>query len=120
MLRSGNSKIKTDIIDSVFTKAGISFTQLETAIKTLEIVETKASTPRPNDLYRDIIRRLVAILASDKLPLSLHVQSSLNKFMTELDRQMPTTIFPSSNANFIAEGRLRILKDYLRGHLINK
>ena len=118
--RSGNSKITTEIIDSVFTKAGVSFTQLETAIKALEIVETSASSPRPNDLYRDIIRRLVTILETDELPLTLHVQSSLNKFMTELDRQMPKTIFPTSNANFIEEGRLRILKDYLRGYLRNK
>ena len=118
--RSGNSKITSEIIDSVYAKAGIKFTQLETAIKALEIVETKASAPRPNDLYRDIIRRLVTILETDKLPLTLHVQSSLNKFMTELDRQMPETIFPASNANFIEEGRLRILKDYLRGYLRNK
>ena len=37
--------------------------------------------------------------------------------MTELDRQMPETIFPKSSANYIEEGRIRILKDYLRGHL---
>ena len=118
--RSGNSKITSDIIDSVHAKSGINFTQLETAIRALEIVETRASAPRPNDLYRDIIRRLVSILETDQLPLTLHVQSSLNKFMTELDRQMPKTIFPVSNANFIEEGRLRILKDYLRGYLRNK
>ncbi len=117
---SCNSKITSEIIDSVYTKAGINFTQLETAIKTLEIVETSASAPRPNDLYRDIIRRIVTILESEKLPLALHVQSSLNKFMTELDRQMPKTIFPTSTANFIEEGRLRILKDYLRGYLRSK
>ena len=117
--RSGNSKITSDIIDSVHAKSGINFTQLETAIRALEIVETRASAPRPNDLYRDIIRRLVSILETDQLPLTLHVQSSLNKFMTELDRQIPKTIFPASTANFIEEGRLKILKDYLRGYLRN-
>ena len=118
--KSGNSKITSEIIESVYTKAGINFTQLETAIRTLELVETRASAPWPNDFYRDIIRRLVTILETAKIPLTLHVQSSLNKFMTELDRQMPKTIFPASSANFIEEGRLRILKDYLRGYLRNK
>jgi hypothetical protein len=37
--------------------------------------------------------------------------------MTELDRQLPETIFPASNARYIEEGRIRILKDYLRGYL---
>ncbi|OUX44152.1 hypothetical protein CBE37_01625, partial [bacterium TMED277] len=96
LCRSGNSKITSEIIDSVHAKAGISFTQLENAIKVLELIETKASSPRPNDLYRDIVRRLISILETDRLPLALHVQSSLNKFMTELDRQMPKTIFPAS------------------------
>ncbi len=120
LCKSGNSKITTEIIDYVHAKSGINFTQLESAIKALELFETKASAPRPNDLYRDIIRRLVNILETDKLPMALHVQSSLNKFMTELDRQMPKTIFPASNANFIEENRLRILKDYLRGYIRNK
>ena len=118
--RSGNAKFTSDLVETVYRKAGINFTQLESAIKALEIIETKASTPRPNDLYRDIIRKLVTILHTDKIPLSLHVQSSLNKFMTELDRQMPEIIFPVSNANYIAEGRIRILRDYLRGYLRNK
>ena len=115
--QSGNSKIVTELIDMVSEKAGINFTQLENAIKALEVIETKASAPRPNDLYRDIIRKLVAILEIDEIPLALHVQSSLNKFMTELDKQMPETIFPASKANYIQEGRVRILKDYLRGYL---
>ncbi len=74
-------------------------------------------TLRPNDLYRDIIRKIVRILLKENISLSLHVQSTLNKFMTELDRQLPETIFPSSSARFIEEGRIRILKDYLRGYL---
>tara|TARA_B100001250_G_scaffold393420_1_gene396198 strand:+ start:302 stop:931 length:630 start_codon:yes stop_codon:yes gene_type:complete len=118
--QSGNSKIVTELVDMVSEKAGINFTQLENAIKALEVIETKASVPRPNDLYRDIIRKLVAILEIDEIPLALHVQSSLNKFMTELDKQMPETIFPASKANYIQEGRVRILKDYLRGHLRGK
>ena len=63
-----HSKITSEIIDSVYTKAGINFTQLETAIKALELVETSASAPRPNDLYRDIIRRIVTILEAEMVP----------------------------------------------------
>ena len=87
------------------------------ALKALGSKENVLDNIRPNDLYRDIIRKIVKILLNENIALSLHVQSSLNKFMTELDRQLPETIFPKSSARFIEEGRIRILKDYLRGYL---
>ena len=87
------------------------------ALKALGSTENVFDTIRPNDLFRDIIRKIVKILLKENIPLSLHVQSALNKFMTELDRQLPETIFPISNARYIEEGRIRILKDYLRGYL---
>ena len=64
-----------------------------------------------------MLDKIVKILLKENIPLSLHVQSTLNKFMTELDRQLPETIFPQSSARYIEEGRIRILKDYLRGYL---
>ncbi len=87
------------------------------ALKSIAGNENDLVAARPNDLYREIIRKIVKILLKERISLSLHVQSNLNKFMTELDRQMPETIFPKSSANYIEEGRIRILKDYLRGHL---
>ena len=87
------------------------------ALKALSRTETVFEPVRPNDLFRDIVRKIVNILLKENIPLSLHVKSTLNKFMTELDRQLPETIFPISSAKYIEEGRIRILKDYLRGHL---
>ena len=87
------------------------------ALKALGSEENALGNIRPNDLYRDIIRKIVKILLEENIHLSLHVQSNLNKFMTELDRQMPETIFPKSSARYVEEGRVRILKDYLRGYL---
>ena len=87
------------------------------ALKALCRTENVFEPVRPNDLFRDIIRKIVNILLKENIPLSLHVKSTLNKFMTELDRQLPETIFPISSAKYIEEGRIRILKDYLRGHL---
>ncbi len=87
------------------------------ALKALGSTENVFEPVRPNDLFRDIIRKIVKILLKEDIPLSLHVQSTLNKFMNELDRQLPETIFPLSNARYIEEGRIRILKDYLRGYL---
>ena len=87
------------------------------ALRALDTKENVFETARPNDLFRDIIRKIVNILLKENIPLSLHVKSTLNKFMTELDRQLPETIFPLSSAKYIEEGRIRILKDYLRGHL---
>ena len=86
-------------------------------MKALGSAENIFEPVRPNDLFRDIIRKIVKILLRENIPLSLHVQSTLNKFMTELDKQLPETIFPLSNARYIEEGRIRILKDYLRGYL---
>ena len=87
------------------------------ALKVLGTTENFFEPMRQNDLFRDIIRKIVRILLEENIPLSLHVKSTLNKFMTELDRQLPETIFPASNARYIEEGRIRILKDYLRGYL---
>ena len=86
-------------------------------MKALGSTESVFEPVRPNDLFRDIIRKIVKILLKENIALSLHVKSALNKFMTELDRQLPETIFPASNARYIEEGRIRILKDYLRGYL---
>ena len=87
------------------------------ALKALGSRENILENVRPNDLFRDIIRKLVKILSVENIQLSLHVHSNLNKFMTELDRQLPETIFPKSSAKYIEEGRVKILKDYLRGYL---
>ena len=61
------------------------------ALKALSKEENVLETNRPNDLYRDIIRNLVKILLEESIHLSLHVQSNLNKFMTELDRPVSYT-----------------------------
>ena len=87
------------------------------ALKALGSRDCSLDNIRPHDLFRDIIRKLVKILSEEDIYLSLHVKSNLNKFMTELDRQLPETIFPKSSARYIEEGRIRILKDYLRGYL---
>ena len=87
------------------------------ALKALGCKENVLENSRPSDLFRDIIRKLVKILLEENIYLSLHVQSNLNKFMIELDRQLPETIFPKSSARYIEEGRIRILTDYLRGYL---
>ena len=89
------------------------------ALKALGSQENVLENTKPTDLYRDIIRKLVKILLEENINLSLHVQSNLNKFMTELDRQIPETIFPQSSAKYIEEGRVKILKDYLRGYLLS-
>ena len=87
------------------------------ALKAIGSIENGLENSRPSDLFRDIIRKLVKILLEENIHLSLHVQSNLNKFMIELDRQLPETIFPKSSARYIEEGRIRILTDYLRGYL---
>ena len=105
------------IADIVKRETGNEIKAFYDALKSIAGTENDFGSVRPNDLYRDIIRKIVKILLKERISLSLHVQSNLNKFMTELDRQIPEIIFPKSNANYIEEGRLRILKDYLRGHL---
>ena len=87
------------------------------ALKALGSRDFSLDNIRPHDLFRDIIRKLVKILSEEGIYLSLHLQSNLNKFMIELDRQLPETIFPKSSARYIEEGRIRILTDYLRGYL---
>ena len=57
-------------------------------MKALGSTENVFDTIRPNDLFRDIIRKIVKILLKENI-LSLHVQSALNKLMTEFDRQLP-------------------------------
>ena len=105
------------VLISAIKKGGSSIRDFCDALKALGSTENIFEPVRPNDLFRDIIRKIVKILLRENIPLSLHVQSTLNKFMTELDRQLPETIFPVSNARYIEEGRIRILKDYLRGYL---
>jgi hypothetical protein len=117
IIENNDSKAISVISDIIKSKSGSELKAFCETLKTLGSCENIFQSVRPNDLYRDIIRKIVKILLVENITLSLHVQSTLNKFMTELDRQLPETIFPPSNANYIAEGRLRILKDYLRGYL---
>ena len=117
LIETNDKRALSYIADVVKTGTGNEIKAFCDTLKSIAETENDFGSVRPNDLYRDIIRKIVKILLKESISLSLHVQSSLNKFMTELDRQMPETIFPKSSANYIEEGRIRILKDYLRGHL---
>ena len=117
IIEANDSRALSFVSDIIERKAGIDIRDFCDALKALGSTENILEPVRPNDLFRDIIRKIVKILLRENIPLSLHVQSTLNKFMTELDRQLPETIFPVSNARYIEEGRIRILKDYLRGYL---
>ena len=117
LIESNDSRALSFISNVLGRETGYEIKVFCDALKALGSSENVLEDIRPNDLFRDIIRKLVKILSVESLHLSLHVQSNLNKFMTELDRQMPETIFPKSSARYIEEGRVRILKDYLRGYL---
>ena len=117
LIETNNTKALSFISEIIKRETGSDVKAFCNTLKVLGSVENLSENLRTNDLYRDINRKIVKILLNENIPLSLHVQSTLNKFMTELDRQMPETIFPPSNARYIEEGRLRILKDYLRGYL---
>jgi len=117
LIETNESEALSFIADIVKRETGNELKAFCDALKSIGSTENVFGSVRPDDLYRDIIRKIVKILLKESISLSLHVQSNLNKFMTELDKQMPETIFPESNANYIEEGRIRILKDYLRGHL---
>ena len=117
LIETNDKRALSFIADIVKRETGNEMKTFCDALKSIGSTENVFGSIRPNDLYREIIRKIVKILLKEHIPLSLHVQSNLNKFMTELDRQIPETIFPRSSANYIEEGRIRILKDYLRGHL---
>ena len=117
LIETSDKRAVSFIADIVKRETGNELKSFCDALKSIAGTENDFGSVRPNDLYRDIIRKIVKILLKERISVSLHVQSNLNKFMTELDRQMPETIFPKSSANYIEEGRIRILKDYLRGHL---
>ena len=117
LIETNDTRALSFITDIVKRETGSEIKAFCDALKSIGNTETIFGSVRPNDLYRDIIRKIVKVLLKERISLSLHVQSNLNKFMTELDRQIPETIFPKSSANYIEEGRIRILKDYLRGHL---
>ena len=119
LIETNDKRALSFITDIVKRKTGNEIKTFCDVLKSIAGTENDFGSVRPNDLYRDIIRKIVKILLKESISLSLHVQSNLNKFMTELDRQMPETIFPKSSANYIEEGRIRILKDYLRGHLLS-
>ena len=117
LIESNDSRALSFVSDIIKRETGSEIKAFCDALKALGSTENVFDTIRPNDLFRDIIRKIVKILLKENIPLSLHVQSALNKFLTELARQLPETIFPISNARYIEEGRIRILKDYLRGYL---
>ena len=117
LIETNDKRALSFIADIVKRETGNEIKAFCDALKSIGSTENLYGSVRPNDLYREIIRKIVKILLKEHIPLSLHVQSNLNKFMTELDRQIPETIFPISSANYIEEGRIRILKDYLRGYL---
>ena len=117
LIETNDTKALSSISDIIKREIGCELRGFCDALKVLGSTDSLSGAVRTNDLFRDINRKIVRILLNENIPLSLHVQSTLNKFMTELDRQLPETIFPASNARYIEEGRIRILKDYLRGYL---
>ena len=117
IIETNDSRALSFVSDIIKRETGSGIRDFCDALKALGSTENIFEPLRPNDLFRDIIRKIVKILLRENIPLSLHVQSTLNKFMTELDKQLPETIFPASNARYIEEGRIRMLKDYLRGYL---
>ena len=117
LIETNDARALSHISDVIKKEIGSELKAFCDVLKVLGSTENLSGPLRTNDLYRDINRRIVKILLNENISLSLHVQSTLNKFMTELDRQLPETIFPVSNARYIEEGRIRILKDYLRGYL---
>ena len=117
LVETNDVRALSSISDIIEKQSGFELRGFCDALKALASTEILSGSLRTSDLYRDINRKIVRILLNENIPLSLHVQSTLNKFMTELDRQLPETIFPVSNARYIEEGRIRILKDYLRGYL---
>ena len=117
LIETNDTRALSSISNIIKKETGSEVRAFCDALKALGSTESLSGTLGTNDLFRNINRKIVKILLSENIPLSLHVQSTLNKFMTELDRQLPETIFPASNARYIEEGRIRILKDYLRGYL---
>ena len=117
LIETNDTRVLSSISNIIKKETGSEVRDFCDALKALGSTESLSGTLGTNDLFRNINRKIVKILLSENIPLSLHVQSTLNKFMTELDRQLPETIFPASNARYIEEGRIRILKDYLRGYL---
>ena len=117
LIETNDARTLSSISNIIKKETGSELKTFCDALKALGSTENFSGTLRTNDLFRDINRKIVKILLNENIPLSLHVQSTLNKFMTELDRQLPETIFPLSNARYIEEGRIKILKDYLRGYL---
>ncbi len=117
VIETNDVRALSSISDIIVKETGSELSTFCNALKALGSQEILSGSAKTSDLFRDINRRIVKILLNEDIPLSLHVQSTLNKFMTELDRQLPETIFPASNARYIEEGRIRMLKDYLRGYL---
>lgn len=117
LIETNQTRALSSISDIIKKETGSELRAFCDALKALGGTESLSGPTRANDLFRDINRKIVKTLLDENIPLSLHVQSHLNKFMTELDRQLPETIFPASSARYIEEGRIRILKDYLRGYL---
>ena len=117
LIETNDARALSSISEIIKKHSGSELRGFCDALKALGSTESLCGPLRTSDLFRDINRKIVGILLNENIPLSLHVQSTLNKFMTELDRQLPETIFPVSNARYIEEGRIRILKDYLRGYL---
>ncbi len=117
VIETNDVRALSSISEIIAKQTGSELSSFCNALKALGSQEILSGSAKTNDRFRDINRRIVKILLNEDIPLSLHVQSTLNKFMTELDRQLPETIFPASNARYIEEGRIRMLKDYLRGYL---
>ena len=117
LLEINDSKALEFISNVVKRETGNEIKAFCHALKALGSKESTLENSRQSDLFRDVIRKLVKILLEENIHLSLHVQSNLNRFMIELDRQLPETIFPKTSVKYVEEGRIRILRDYLRGYL---
>jgi uncharacterized membrane-anchored protein YjiN (DUF445 family) len=117
LLETNDNKALEFISNVVKRETGCEIKAFCHALKALGCKENVLENSRHSDLFRDVIRKLVKILLEENIHLSLHVQSNLNRFMIELDRQLPETIFPKTSVKYVEEGRIRILRDYLRGYL---
>ncbi len=80
------------------------------ALKALGCKENILENNRQSDVFRDVIRKLVKILLAENTYRSLNVQSNLNRFMIELDRQIPEIIFPKTSARYIEEEEWNFLE----------
>ena len=105
LIETSDKRALSFIADIVKRETGNEIKSFCDALKSIAGTENDFGSVRPNDLYRDIIRKIVKILLKERISVSLHVQSNLNKFMTELDRQMPRNYLPEIKRKLYRRGK---------------